>query len=476
MKDRAEFKNRFHKGGYSLLLSVIAVAVVVFVNLLIGQLPSNLTKLDSSSTQLFTISQQTEEIAGGVTEPITLYLIAQQGSEDQSILELLNRYAALNGNIKVETVDPVIYPTFTQKYTSDTIDVNSVIVVGEKRSKVVAYSDIYVTSYGYDSSYNYTTSTSFDGEGQITSAIDYVTSDNLPKIYTLTGHGESTMGDTLSQSVAKENMELVELNLLTDETVPEDANCLFIFSPTSDISSEEAGKITDYLGAGGRLMLVTDYTETDMPNLLGVMEDYGVTLTKGLVFEGDTTHCLSGYAHYLLPDIDSHEITDPIISGGLNILAPMAQGIAETDVHRSTITISPLLTTSSSSYSKVDLTNAASTDKEEGDIDGPFNLAVAISEEYEDIDTRLVWFTTSALLDEEVNSYVSGSNYDFVLNSFGWMCEHEQSITIHSKDLSTQYLTVSAAQSNIFSIIIAVVLPLAVVIAGFVVWLRRRRR
>lgn len=62
----------------------------------------------------------------------------------------------------------------------------------------------------------------YDGEGQITSAIEYVTmdSDTLPVIYQLTGHNETTLGSNFSDVISKANITLKSLELFNEEKVP----------------------------------------------------------------------------------------------------------------------------------------------------------------------------------------------------------------------------------------------------------------
>ena len=86
---------------------------------------------------------------------------------------MLDRYAGLSSHIKVETKDPVLYPNFVSRYTSENLSENSVLVVGQNRSKAVDYYDIYQYSMDY-STYSSSLS-SFDGEGQILSLIHIYT-------------------------------------------------------------------------------------------------------------------------------------------------------------------------------------------------------------------------------------------------------------------------------------------------------------
>lgn len=268
---KGSFRTRsFRAGGYSLAAAAVVVAIAVAVNLVVGVLPADWTKIDLTSTGLYSLSSQTQQMVSALEEEVNVYWIVQSDTEDDTIGELLDRYEDLSKNLKVERKDPVVYPNFAQQYTSETLYNNSLIVVCGDRSRYISYYDIYVTDY---SSY-YTTgtaSTQFDGESQLTSAIDYVTNEDLPVVYTLTGHGESELPSSLSSGAEEENLLLEELTLLTEDAVPEDADALIIYAPQNDISADEKDMLLTYLQGGGKLLLVTDYSETEMPNLAEVM-------------------------------------------------------------------------------------------------------------------------------------------------------------------------------------------------------------
>ena len=66
-----------------------------------------------------------------------------------------------------------------------------------------------------------------------------IVEDEQPKIYVLEGHGEAELPTTFSEQLEKENMELNTFSLLTVDAIPEDAACVMIYAPTSDISQEE---------------------------------------------------------------------------------------------------------------------------------------------------------------------------------------------------------------------------------------------
>ena len=233
--------------------------------MIVGSLPSKYTEFDVSSQKLYSIGDETKAYLKKLDKDITIYQVVQSGSEDETLKRLLEKYAEESSHIKVETKDPVVNPKFTSQYTSDDVSANSLIVVCGDRSKVVSYDTIYQSSMDYNT-YSYTT-TGFDGEGQIDSAISYVTSENLPILYTLDGHGEKELDSTLKEDIEKANIDIQSLNLLTEESVPDDAACLLINAPTSDISETEKDASSSIWKNGGKAMIFSDYTEESMNKL-----------------------------------------------------------------------------------------------------------------------------------------------------------------------------------------------------------------
>ena len=483
VKENSSVKSKvFQSGSYSLLASLIVIAIAVVVNLLIAQLPSSITKVDISSAQLLSLSDQTKEIVATVEDDIDMYVIAQTGTEDPVILEFLQRYAGLNDHLSVEQIDPIVNPNFASQYTDLDVSDNSIVVECGDRYLFLKPKDIYeydYTLYNVTGNYEDIIGT-FKGEAAVTGAISYVTSEDLPKVYLLTGHGEAVLSDSFSSALSQENFDMTELNLLTVEAIPDDCDALLINTPTNDITAAEKEMILSYLQAGGDMMLITNYSETSLPNFDTLMAEYGVSTVDGVIFEGDTMHCLYGYATYLLPDMNSHTITDPILAGGTStVLAPVAEGIVINEDYLDTLTFTKLLVTSDSAFSRVDTSDMSNVEKMEGDIDGPFAVAIAITDTIDkenDVSSNIVWFSTGLMFDDTVNEMVSGTNMDVFLNSFGWMCDYESSITIHAKSLNEDYITVPKIAATIWSIVLVGVLPLVCLLAGLFVWIRRKRK
>ena len=468
-------KKHIKNGSYTMVMSVIFIAVVIVINMIVSTIPSKYSEIDISSQKLYSIGDETKKMLKDLEKDVTIYQIAQSGSEDENIANLLKKYEDESKHIKVEQKDPVVNPKFVSQYTSDDLSANSLIVVCGDRNKVIDYNNMYETSMDYQTYSSQTTG--FDGEGQITSAIGYVTSENLPVLYTVEGHGEKDMDSSVKEDIEKANMDIKSLNLLTEGSVPDDADCLFIDSPSTDFSSDENDAIIEYLENGGKAMIFSDYTTEDMPNFDAILENYGVQRVDGVVFEGDNQHYAMQMPYYLVPTINSTDASSETASAGYYVLVPYAQGIKQLEDVRDTVKIESILTTSDQAYSKTDL-NSNTIEKEDGDVEGPFDLGVSITESLDDDkETQIVYYSTSNLMDSQTNQMVSGGNEKLIMESLKWMTDTEESasVSIPSKSLEVSYLTITDYDAAFWKICTIALIPGIFLVIGFVVWIKRRK-
>ena len=167
------------------------------------------------------------------------------------------------------------------------------------------------------------------------------------------------------------------MNLLTEENIPPDCAALLLYSPASDLSQEEIDKIEAHLAENGSLMLFTDCDAEDLPRLHAMMAKRGVEAVDGMVVEGDSSYFMSNYPNYLIPQLENHEITEPLISGNYYVLMPMTQGLkitaqtdeteqAEADETDASLSVTALLSTTADAYSKIKGLQATDAEKEDG--------------------------------------------------------------------------------------------------------------
>ena len=456
-------------GSYSLIITAVLLAVLIVVNIFASTMPTTLTKYDISSSKLYSITSNTKAVVNNLQQDVTIYWIVQADQEDSIIENLLGKYDALSSRIDVVKKNPDVFPTFAEQYTDEEVINNSLIVESGERYRFISYDDMYEYEADY---YSYTYNvTGFDGEGAITSAIDYVVTEDLPKIYVLEGHGEGELPATFSDAVEKENIEGDTLSLLNVDEIPEDADAIMIYAPRSDISQEEKTMLADYADNGGKLLVIAGPVEdAELTNLNSLLAGYGVTVETGIVIEGNRNNYAFGYPYILMPDMQSHDITDPLIEDRYYPIVPLAQGMTITDTSGM---VTELMSTSSDAFSKVAGFALDTYDKEDDDIDGPFSVAVSIET---DGAGQIVWFSATDFLDDMYNSYSSGANVDLVMNAVSALMGEREAISIRSKSLNYNYLTISEETSSTLKLLMIGVFPLAYLGIGVCVIIAKRRK
>lgn len=467
-------KKSLKNGSYSIAITAIALVVLVMINVILKTLPTDLTQLDFSSNKLYTLTETTTDFLSGLTEDVELYYICENGEEDDTTLKLLQRYDDASAHVKLQQIDPGLYPGFTSQYTDDKVENGSIIVASARTNKVIDAADLYVDTY--NASTGKSVHAAYDGEGLVTSAIDYVTETSIPVLYVLNGNGEATLDQAYIDAIDKNNVEVKNLNLLAED-IPDDAAALLINAPEKDYSADVAKKITDYLEAGGSALITSNYSIYDMPNFDSILADYGLSHKDGVIFEGDSGHFMT-YPYCLIPDMQYTQITEKLYNHSY-LLFPMSQAIEPLDTYRDSISMYPLLQSSVSSYNKADVLHMTTSVKENGDEDGPFTIGMLVEEDTntdDEVDTRIVYYSTGYVMDKDYNESVSGSNAELIGSTVNYLCNDAQSSSaVPVKNLQVQYLTMSSFAANTWTVICVFVLPLAFIVIGFVIWFRRRK-
>jgi ABC-2 type transport system permease protein len=462
-------------GSYSLLITAIVLGILVVCNILASAIPATYTKLDISSAKLYSITSNTKAVVNNLEKDVTIYWIVQANEEDDIIENLLAKYDSLSDHIDVVKKNPDVYPTFAAQYTDEDVANNSLVVECGERSRYIAYDDIYLSEVDYSSYsyyYGYSYTYSFDGEGAITSAIDYVVNEDQPKIYTLEGHGEGDLPTTFSDQISKSNIDVDTLSLLTVDEVPEDADIIMIYAPSSDLSEAEITMLSEYAAAGGKILVVAGPASdgTFLTNLYALLSEYGVETAEGIVIEGNRSNYY-GYPFMPLPNLEDSDITNPLSEENYYVLMYLAQGL---QVSSSATSVTSLLTTTDESFVKAyDELAQGNIEQADDDTAGPFALGVSISC---DNDGQIVWFTSSYFLEDEINSYSSGANVNLAMNAISSMVGEREALAIRSKSLDYSYLTIPEATATNLKLLLIGVFPLAYLGIGIAVFVSRRRK
>ena len=473
-------KNTISTSVFSTSTIAIALALVVVANMVITSLPVTITEIDCTFANLYDLTEDTEEFLDKLESDITIYVLNSEESKDVQIHETLERYQALSKHIAVEYVDPAINPKFAQKYTDASLNQNSVIVVGPERAKAIDYYELYEVEYSMDYySYSYTTTvTGYDTEGQITSAIEYVTMDSeeLAVVYQITGHGERTLSSAFTEVLDKANIRLETLELFNEDAVPEDAQAIIIHAPSSDFNETDAKKVIDYISAGGNVIITCNYAYRDLPNFDSIIQAYGMDWVDGVVAENSAQKYYSGNPFYLLPTVNSTNYTSSVY--GSYVLAVYSVGITHGE-ETETLSYESLMDTSDSAVSKTNLENVTISEYEDGDIKGGFSLGVTATITNADASvSQMIVLGSAMMLTDDTNSIVSGNHAAMFTDMISQLTTQTElsSSVIPVKEMNLSNLTVNTMTSLLLAGGIIIVLPLALLGYGLSIWYVRRRK
>lgn len=442
----------FRKGSYSTVIMVVIIAIVIAANVMFSKLPTAARNIDVSSNDLYSIGDTTHSVLDGLKNDVEIIVIKDKESTDKRISTLLAKYADYSDHIKVTYKDPVLYPSVLTTYDTEE---NNIVIKCDATDKTtkVAFSDIIVTSTSY---YGSTYETSFDGEGQLTKAIDYVSNENNKLIYTISGHGESDLGKNISELISKSNFNVKSVNLLVDNGIPDDCDMLICNQPTKDLADDELKLLREYMENGGKMTVVLADTTTKTPNFDALMADYGISKVNGYI--ADTERYYGQNVYQIFPNYSSGDITGKFGPEEYTLLfGSLGLKVAETDG----VTVDEFLTTSD---------KGAAVVGENDYTEGKYTLAAAATKDK----SRFTVFGSASIIDDKFTSYYTNlMDLQVFMNSITANFDDVSNISIDSISLQTTYNTI-ANGSGIGAIFIGII-PVALLILGFLRWFGRRK-
>jgi ABC-type uncharacterized transport system involved in gliding motility auxiliary subunit len=317
-------------------------------------------------------------------------------------------------------------------------------------------------------------------EQQLTSALLRLLSPEEKVIYVLTGHGEPTFDAYEDASYAfavreltTKNYTINELNLLATNTIPEDAKVIIIAGPQKPLSEDEVTLLKAFVENGGGLIVMleptalTQFGDSPDPLATWLADEWNIQYEDDLIIDlTSQTGTLAVVERY-----GNHAITTSLT--GMTAVFPTSRSLTtKTD---SSITPTALAYTSANAWGETDmeaLLNNSATYDTGSDLAGPLALALAVEDS--STGSRIVAFGDSEFANNAMYQYYG--NADLFLNSVDWVAKQDQLINLTAKSTTKRTLvTPNQAVQNAILFGSVAVIPLAIVIAGVVVGIQRRK-
>jgi len=459
---------------------IFIIAILLVVNLLFDSIFSGKLSWDLSSMQVNSISDVSKGIVSKMNkdvEIVGLFELTKDAEKNYAdFVPVLNDYAAeSNGHITVRYVDPVKYPSIiTELDPNNTISptAGSFVVKCGDKIKLINPSDCFT----YDEQTYYQTgsyvATSNNVEYNFTGAISTVTSDVVTKAYFTTNHKESTHVQ-LNTLLSNNGMEVADVSTVEITAIPDDCSLLIIDDPLEDISTPDISLLTDYLGNGGKLIVISGYESANLtfPNLNEVLHSMNLNISNSRISENDMTYRIqatSGYMGYA--DVPAGTFAPAAYSKAL-LLADM-RAISVFDNPKSYIATEPVITSSASALLE------ANGDSTQAGVAGVQNIAMYSANSGGKAKSEAVVIGTTYLTsDEYISQYsLNDQNVAFFSSIALKLTGTANTVQVEVKQIPN-YTFASAPTANtqgIWSIALIVLLPMTFIVIGVVIYKKRK--
>lgn len=470
---------RFKHGAYAVMLSLGVIVGIVLVNLIITTLASKVPlKIDMTKDKLFELSPQTIEVVKGLKSEVKVYALYSSSWENDNsvrqIKEYLDRYQKLSPNFKLEYVDPIKNTTFAQKYqqNGENVGSGSIVMESGKNVKVIGFNDM--MSSQQDPTGQGPGTQSIQVEQKLTGGLIYVTTGAGGKVYIISGHGSDTAVGIKTLLTASD-YAVADLNLLATD-IPDDASMVVLSNAEKDLAAPEVEKLDKFFDKGGKGIFLFSAGYPKLATLEGYISEWGIDVSDDLVIEEDPNKFMSPKKETVFPDMQLHDITKNLINQSLVFIAPGSKSLTIKADNPQRATVTSLLKTSAKSFGKKNYQNyPQQSAMEPGDVAGPLDIcAIALRDTGDAAKSpKILVMGAGFSFDEQILNYPDTANSDFLLNSFSWMTDKKENLSIRAKDITPEKLSLTRT-SFIFTILSILLVLILIAGAGFFVWFRRR--
>jgi ABC-type uncharacterized transport system involved in gliding motility auxiliary subunit len=461
------------------LATVICIATgsLVFIGVSHYLANNSNVRWDVTQDKQHTLSNNTIEYVSTLTNEVQLTAF-HVGLPPKYLLDLFKEYERVSaGVIKTEIIDPIEQIAYATKFgNAINADERKVIVQSGNNRKDVDFT------------------LSALSENKLTNAI--ASTSRAPRtVYFLTGHGEYSSSNQdyvglskFKQLLADNNITSKTLMLGISQSIPTDCDVLIIAGPKNALSQNEETLIGDYLTKGGDALFLIEHTMVTTadkplsaeqlqknPSLNVILNQWGLDVQSDIVVDF-TNHIGDDVGSPATKNYQRHKA----LTEGLDYTFYVRpRSIRVLPQRRAGIKHAVIVSTASTENSWAETNRTLDIQFDPNtDTAGPVPFAYVVIEEKNEAlqsnkssDTRLIVFTDADFLSNVyINQY---SNAQMGLNLVNWLAELDYKTFISAKEIKVERLDLTSKQKRQV-IVILFLLPLFLVIAGLLVWLRSK--
>lgn len=493
-KEKGKFK-KFMKsrkakhGTVAMAITALVIVMVIVLNIIIGLLVNRFPdlELDLTSNNSFALQDDTIDYVSHLNNDVTVYILMEkdkfesQGTYFVQAQKMLNKMASKSdGKMKIKYVDLTSNPSFTSNYPNvdwQSSSANNIVLVESgKQYKVLTLTDC----FEYDEqTYNYYGTYSFTGtkiEQAVVTAILNVTTDDKVVVDMIKGNNEQDYS-SLKSLLENNAYQVNDVSLATGD-FDKDAKVAIMYAPSVDLDEKIVEKLSTWLSNDGKYGRSLIYVPTadmgEMPNLDDFLKEWGMSIDRGYVFETDETALVNANSPYAFTVSYGDYYKDNLKNSKIPVVVSESHAVNITDEN----TAHALLkTTNKAGVLPIDADK--SWDYKDAITGNGENVAAeGVMTNEDKKSSRVVVFGSYVMFSNTIMQYNSFNNSAYFMNVINTIADKEDvGITIESKSIDNTELGITdVATQNTMLVVFVIVIPIAILVAGFVFWLRRRNR
>lgn len=463
-------------GIMSTAITVIVVLCLIVVNVIASAVTEKYpVKIDLTSNKAFELSEDSIKYISDLDKDITITVMntrdsfARGGEYYEQAITVVEQYAKYNDNITLEFVDLMANPTYASEHADLSISVNDILVAcGENTQKLTAYDLFNIQQSWYGGSI-----TSSNAEQAMTGAIMNVTSEEKTKVTFLTGHEENE-NINLEDLLEKNNFEVSSI-MLQAEAIPEDTEILIAIAPLRDYTEEDIEKLDSFMMEASEtnktMLYFASAEQPELPVLEGWLEKWGLSVPRVMVAETDQNRVISNNAYFGIADIDDFLVTEHMTNTDIPLTMPFARPVEMLFTSNMGYNTGSLLAYSESAGIIDEDVNSVEDIVQEG----PISVAAKSTYNQDGVNAMLCVFGSDMILNEQFLNSSSLANMEYFLSFFNTVAERENVFSIAPKVLGGGSFTLTQGQVLLYTVMLVIVLPIAVLAVGITIWIKRRR-
>lgn len=456
--ERYAKSHHFKKVIETSIVSALLLAILGVINYLAFKNP---IQLDMTKGRFNSLTEQSKKLLQSLDKPLEIKIFARK-KDSSRLVAIADLYRLEGRDVQVQTIDPDLSPELSRQYevkASGTI----VIEYGGKMARFQGAS-----------------------EKLFSSSIHNLSREKTKKIYFLKGHGEFSIQDEgesglseIKKLLQEQYFAVDEVNLLSKENVPSDADILIILGPRTPFLEHEIEKITNYIDKGGKVLAAfsPNFKYFVHENLAKLFLKYGISFENNIVL--DTKNHVSGSKGWV--PIVSKMDTENIItkSNKLPVFLPFTSSVRKVQSPDEDLLITELAFTNPhpASWAEYNLKDAEkSVFRFDAAIDSQGPIPLIVSSEAptrKEGAFKIMAFGSGSFVKNAYKNH--GGNFTFFLNSISWLAKENFAISYERHDISKKLVILSQPKINLIFYFSVIFCPLILYGIGFYTFRRRQK-